>query len=330
MALAGLLIVILILRQLLKSSQKTINQRNCRVLKCEMSVAMAIHSFSDHLGHGVILNWDSMIVRRLLVAFVILPIFSLFGCSEAKVAPEPSTQITTPTSTSPTGGGYGFPGQDKVNFKDDVEPKGDSPAGLSDITFTEIDGQKRKLNEYISDDVNNVLLVVTRGYGSSICLYCATQTSRLIANYDKFKDRKTEVVVAFPVESKDDSSKVSELTDKAIEFTDVKPDAIPFSVLLDVELAAVNKLGIKDALAKPATYIIDRNGDVRFAYVGSSITDRPSIKSLLKQIETLNDELPKPTTKDDSDDSSSPEAKPTDETKSGETETPTKSKTQES
>jgi len=266
--------------------------------------------------------------RKLFVAFTTLLFMAMSGCSKAPTGTPYSAPATPSKSKIPVMTGYGFPGADKVQFKDDVKPKGDSPSGLSDITFTEVDGQQKKLSDYISDDVNNVVLVVTRGYGSYVCLYCATQTSRLIANYDKFKERNTEVVVTFPVSKKEDSGKVSELADKAIEFTDAKPESVPFSILLDVELNAVNQLGIKDALAKPATYIIDRNGDVRFAYVGSSITDRPSIKSLLTQVDSLNAENPKPTQKKEDEAPSDNEADANTDAQKDEAEAPKKTKTE--
>ena len=50
---------------------------------------------------------------------------------------------------------------------------------------------------------------------------------------------------------------------------------------------AVNFFDISDALAFPSTYVIDKEGKVRFAYVGSSPSDRPSLKALLKQLDDI-------------------------------------------
>ena len=63
---------------------------------------------------------------------------------------------------------------------------------------------------------------------------------------------------------------------------------IPFPIVLDVELKAVNQLGIRKDLSKPATYILDKQGQTRFAYVGDSLADRPSVKALLDQLDALN------------------------------------------
>ena len=58
----------------------------------------------------------------------------------------------------------------------------------------------------------------------------------------------------------------------------------PMPVALDVSLIAVRKLGIEDNLAKPTSLIIDKHGVVRYAYVGRTIADRPSVKDLLNEL----------------------------------------------
>jgi len=58
-----------------------------------------------------------------------------------------------------------------------------------------------------------------------------------------------------------------------------------FQVLLDEECRACDRLGIRDDLAKPSTYILDTQGNVVFAYVGETSTDRPSIKAILTQLD---------------------------------------------
>jgi peroxiredoxin len=61
----------------------------------------------------------------------------------------------------------------------------------------------------------------------------------------------------------------------------------PFPFLVDVGLKLVDSLGIRKNLSKPATYILDPTGAVRFSYVGETLADRPSIKALLEQLATL-------------------------------------------
>ena len=57
-----------------------------------------------------------------------------------------------------------------------------------------------------------------------------------------------------------------------------------------IDLTAVDALGIRADLSKPATYILDKQGEVRFAYVGRDLADRPSVKALLDQLDQINAE----------------------------------------
>jgi peroxiredoxin len=58
--------------------------------------------------------------------------------------------------------------------------------------------------------------------------------------------------------------------------------------VLDVELKAVDQLGIRKDLSKPATYVIDKEGKLRYAYVGKTLADRPSVKAILAELDQIN------------------------------------------
>jgi peroxiredoxin len=58
-------------------------------------------------------------------------------------------------------------------------------------------------------------------------------------------------------------------------------------VLLDVNLNAVKTLDIKGSLAKPTSIIVDEGGVVRYIYAGKSFDDRPSVKTLLAELDAL-------------------------------------------
>ena len=64
-------------------------------------------------------------------------------------------------------------------------------------------------------------------------------------------------------------------------FTDVARGQV------DVELKVVDQLGIRKNLSKPATYILDKEGNVRFAYVGQGVEDRPSVDAIIQQLKQL-------------------------------------------
>ncbi len=181
-----------------------------------------------------------------------------------------------------------YGGQDyrQIQFKNDVKTNAATDGGIAELTFTDINGEKYSLADF--RDKKHVVLVVTRGFAGSVCLYCATQTSRLLTNYQKFVDRDAEVVVVFPIETPDDSKRHRDFAVGVKNKLDTPPEKIPFPIVLDVELKAVDQLGIRKDLSKPATYIIDKQGQVRFAYVGESLADRPSVKALLDQLDGLN------------------------------------------
>ncbi len=164
---------------------------------------------------------------------------------------------------------------------------------VGSLEFVNVDGKPVDLRLFRGQ--RNVVLVVTRGktsgagpgaYYRNICLYCATQTSRLIANYRAFRDLDAEVVVVFPIRQDADRPSVNQFHEALRrDGTTAEP---PFPLVLDVELKAVDQLGIRADLSKPATYILDKQGQVRFAYVGATIADRPSVQSMLEQLAAIN------------------------------------------
>jgi peroxiredoxin len=139
---------------------------------------------------------------------------------------------------------------------------------------------------------SNVVLVVVKGYPNNpnypnqFCPGCLAQLTSLTANYEEFRKRGAEVLLVFPGP-----------TDKLPKFlADGKVDGVggnpnvPFPLLTDTDLKAVKALGIDDIQAKPSTYILDKKGNVVYAYVGPAGTtfDRPSVKALLDQLDKLN------------------------------------------
>lgn len=191
-------------------------------------------------------------------------------------------------------GGYGGGGDGQIQFNDNA-PSNDAAAKtaqeavpLGEIAFTDLNGQLKQLKELAGQ--KNVVVVLVRGLqaaGAPLCPYCATQTSRLITNYQEFKDRDAEVVVVYPLATGRDKSELTSFLTNAKQQLQQPGAETPFPVWLDVDLAAVTQLGLQAQLAKPSTYILDKQGRVRYAYVGSHMADRPSIKALLAQLDVL-------------------------------------------
>ena len=113
-----------------------------------------------------------------------------------------------------------------------------------------------------------------------LCPFCTTQTSRLIANYSKFAELDTEVLVVYP----GTRDHIDEFIEAATKTEKKQVDQVPFPLLFDEQLAAVGFFGIESNLAHPSSYLIDKQGNVRFAYVGVDMSaDRPSVKLLLEE-----------------------------------------------
>lgn len=192
----------------------------------------------------------------------------------------------------PTGGGstsppdYGY-GTGPIVFHDDVESNASAIDDLTKLEFLDASGEPVKLADRVGE--KNIVLVVTRGYSGAICLFCSTQTSRLIARHDEIVDNDAEVLVVFPVKSDDDKPQIDKFVADAKAKLEKPTEKIPFPVLLDVELMAVDKLGIRQQLSKPATYILDKEGQVRFAYVGKGVEDRPSVDAIISQLKQLGE-----------------------------------------
>ena len=175
-----------------------------------------------------------------------------------------------------------FPAPEDMKFKDNVESNVELPKDPSDLVFINRDGSDIKLASYIGK--KNVILVFTEGFNGMICPFCQTQTSRLVANYKKFQDRDCEVIVVYP----GPSDHLDEFVEAALKTEKDQLDRVPFPIVLDPEFTATNYFDIHSKHAHPSTYLIDKNGGVQLAYVGSDMTaDRPSVSALIKKLDEL-------------------------------------------
>ena len=151
------------------------------------------------------------------------------------------------------------------------------------MEFVDTEGKKIAVADYHND--RNIILVFTEGFNKMLCPFCKTQTSRLIANYDKFKALDTEILVVYPgaTEHLGEFIEAAKTTDKE------QVDSVPFPIVLDEDFKAVDFFDIRSKLAHPATYLIDKSGNVVFAYVGADMTaDRPSVQAMLDRLTAAN------------------------------------------
>jgi peroxiredoxin len=133
----------------------------------------------------------------------------------------------------------------------------------------------------------NVVLVFLRGFSGSICVGCSTQTIALSRAKDEFIARDTQVILVYP----GNADSVPAFLKAVQNLADSNFD-LPYPVLLDVGLRAVTAFMIEGSLANPTSMIIDKAGKVRWVYEGDGATDRPTIPTLLSELDKLEDSAP--------------------------------------
>ncbi len=119
-----------------------------------------------------------------------------------------------------------------------------------------------------------VVVVVMRGFSGQVCLYCATQTTAIANSIGQFTDLGAQVLVVYP-------GPVEALPAFVAAVQGLRKDPPPMPLALDPALLLVRSLGIEGNLAKPSSFVLDAGGTVRFAYVGKTIADRPTVEDLL-------------------------------------------------
>lgn len=217
-----------------------------------------------------------VILISLLIAGFLLA--ALSGCEEpSPVAPDVVTDVRETSAE-----------EKPIQFKDDVTSSVELPESVQELTFIDTKGNTVAIADYKAAN-KNVVLVFTEGFNQMICPYCKTQTSRLVANYEKFKKLDTEVLVVYPgaTDHLDEFVESARTTDKE------QLRSVPFPIVLDEDFKAVDFFGIRSKLAHPSTYIIDKSGNVVLAYVGADMTaDRPSVKAILEKLKASNTQTP--------------------------------------
>lgn len=129
-----------------------------------------------------------------------------------------------------------------------------------------------------------VVLVIMRGVtGNMVCIHCSSQMTALLRNSAKFDERGAELLVVYP----GPSETVPSFLEATKKISATGPDGIPFPLLFDADLAAVMKLSLEGSLAKPTTIILDKDGIVRWAYIGRQLADRPSVQQMLEEVDKL-------------------------------------------
>jgi len=125
-----------------------------------------------------------------------------------------------------------------------------------------------------------LVVVVMRGFSGQVCLYCAAQTVALCKEIDAFHKAGAEVIVVYPGPAESAPAFL-----RAVD--SLQHAAPPMPVALDISLNLVRAIGIEDNLARPTSLVVDKDGIIRFAYVGKTIADRPSADDLLHEVQRI-------------------------------------------
>ena len=74
--------------------------------------------------------------------------------------------------------------------------------------------------------------------------------------------------------------------ERAVDYLD-----LGFPILFDPDAKVVQSYGVYDLLndgyATPSTFIIDKDGNVRWKYIGRNYYDRPTNQQIIAQLEAL-------------------------------------------
>lgn len=219
----------------------------------------------------------------------------LVGCSSASNPDLPDTSesvatestvsqaaLATTSSGAEATNKMAMPDPQQIQFLDEVQSNATVPEGLTDLLFVDTQGNRVQLEDYIGR--KNIVLVFTEGFSGMLCPFCKTQTSRLVANYDRFAELDTEILVVYPGEREH----LDEFLEAARTSGKKQVERVPFPIVLDAKMEAVDFFDIRSSLAHPSTYVIDKQGNVQLAYVGADMSaDRPSVQALLDTLRMI-------------------------------------------
>ena len=176
---------------------------------------------------------------------------------------------------------------------------------LLDLPLTNDHGQPVSLRDQLGK--KHQVIVFTRGSLASVaywnkgktrpglvnvCPYCSSQITGIARLIKDFEAQDTEVLIVFPITTMSEGADAATMWRETEREARLGPAPV-FPILLDLELKAVDALGIRSHLARPSSFILDKEGHLRFAYVGrEGNADRPSGTELLRQIREINGSQP--------------------------------------
>lgn len=129
-----------------------------------------------------------------------------------------------------------------------------------------------------------VVVVMLRGYPGYQCQLCLRQVSSLANRSSSLKALAARVILVYPGDSPD-------LEKRAEKFKGSRRLPAPLVLVRDDQMKTVRAWGLRwdkhHETTYPATYLVDRNGDIRWKKVSRSHAERSTAEEILKELRKL-------------------------------------------
>jgi peroxiredoxin len=125
-----------------------------------------------------------------------------------------------------------------------------------------------------------VVLVMLRGWPGYQCPICTKQVAQLMAKKSQLKDANAHVLLVYP-------GPAEKLREHAKDFLK-QPLPANFDLAVDPDFVVVNQYGLRwnaaGETAYPSTFVLDKQGVVRFAKVSKTHGGRATAEEILKAL----------------------------------------------
>lgn len=210
----------------------------------------------------------------LAVAFAAI-VVTASGCSSTEPAPAPARPSPARTQTTSKLHRYAFRAEAPSNREVGAELPGE------DAELTAPDGQVVRVSDFRG---RPIVLVFNRGFAGFVCPYCTTYTAQLATRYEEIKALGGELLLVYPTRDTDEARAI-EFTDAVNEILEAEgKEGLPFPVFLDRGLVATMRFNLTGDLTKPSTFVLDRAGVIRYAYVGNAPDERPAVDRVIEEL----------------------------------------------
>ena len=126
-----------------------------------------------------------------------------------------------------------------------------------------------------------VVLVLLRGYPGYQCPFCTQQVGAFMGKSKEFEKAKAQIIMVYPGPSQ-------ELKQHADEFLHEKTLPANIQLVMDPDYAFTKRYDLRwDAPGEtsyPSTFVINRQGKIRYVKISHSHGDRPSADEVLKAL----------------------------------------------